>query len=676
MKNLDKLLRPHSIAVVGGGQWAENVINRCLELGFQGQIWPVHPNRPSVAGYSAYPAIAALPAAPDAAFLAVNRNATIQAVQALSKLGAGGAVCLASGFAEAQAEDEGALSLQQQLILAAGEMPLVGPNCYGIINYLDRCALWPDQQGGKPVSSGVAIIAQSSNLAMNLTMQRRGLPVAYTMAIGNQAQTSMAEIARALLTDERVTALGLHVESFGDLRQWELTARVAHELGRPVIILKPGSSAKARAALVSHTAAIVGDDSGADALIRRLGFVRVDSVDQFLETLKLLHVFGALPSRQIASLSCSGGEASLIADAAARAAVEFAPLSDQQQQDLRAALGPIVALNNPLDYHTYIWRDYSAMLQTFKGIISKHNALNFLILDYARADLCDNRDWQTAADAAIAASVEREARLALVASIPETMPEEQASRLIAKGVTPMLGLDAAMTAVVQAEALHQARPSELPLLLAPAVNKPAQLYSEAEAKRLLSESGLLVPEAERAADVDAVLEAAERIGYPVVLKGEGVAHKTEAGAVRLNLSSAQELRSAAEAMPASSFLVEEQIDDIVAELLLGVLRDPAHGFILTIGAGGKLAELLSDSVSLLIPASAEEIEAALRSLRSYKLLAGYRGGAAADLGAIIAAVQALQSFVEQRSESLAEVEINPLLCCPQRAVVADALLRC
>ena len=674
MRDLNKLLRPRTIAVIGGGLWAENVVNNCLALGFHGQIWPIHPGKPSIAGYPCYGSLDDLPEAPDAAFLVVNRNAAVDLVRSLSDLGAGGAICLAAGFAEAQAEDDGATELQQQLLDAAGAMPLIGPNCYGIINYLDRSALWPDQQGGSPVSSGVAIISQSSNLAMNITMQRRSLPIAYAMAIGNQAQTSMADIVRALLSDERITALGLHIESFGDLRPWQQVAQLAHELGRPVVVLKPGVCEQARTALVSHTAAIVGSDAGADSLIRRLGFVRVDSANQFLETLKLVHLFGPLRTGSISAMSCSGGDASLIADAAHRAQIEFSPLSAQQQQQLRAALGPMVAINNPLDYHTYIWRDYTAMLQTFKALISPENALNFLVLDFARFDRCDSSDWQTAAAAAVAAAADRDARLAVVATLPENIPEEQSAQLVAGGVVPLLGLDEAMTALVHSFELSTAKPAELPLLIAePSTGH--SLISEAEAKAMLSAAGVAVPRLQRCANLEEVLTAADAIGYPVVLKGEGIAHKTEAGAVQLNLASPEQLRAAAETMACSSYLIEQQIDAAVAELLLSVLRDPAHGFVLTLASGGQLSELIRDSVNLLVPASATEIDTALQQLRAYKLLRGYRGGASADIDAIVQTVLALQELVVEHSASLAEIEINPLLCCHQRAVAVDALLR-
>ena len=197
--DLSRLLRPKSIAVVGGS-WSRSVVEQCVRMQYQGDIWPVHPTLDEVHGYKCYRSVDELPAAPDATFIGVNRHLTVDLVKRLSMRGAGGAVCFASGFSEAAAEDEASVELQSQLLNAATGMPIIGPNCYGLINYLDGALLWPDQHGGKRVPHGVAIITQSSNIAINMTMQRRGLPIAYVMTAGNQAKVSIADMACLLYT--------------------------------------------------------------------------------------------------------------------------------------------------------------------------------------------------------------------------------------------------------------------------------------------------------------------------------------------------------------------------------------------------------------------------------------------------------------------------------------------
>jgi acyl-CoA synthetase (NDP forming) len=223
-------------------------------------------------------------------------------------------------------------ALEAALVEAAGPMRILGPNCYGFLNFLDGAALWPDQHGATRVESGVAIVTQSSNLALNLTMQARGVPLAYVVTVGNQAQSGMPEIAEGLLEDDRVTALGLHVEGVGDLPRFAAMAARAQALGKPVVVLKSGASEGARAAAVSHTGSLAGNDAGANALFERLGMARVRTPAEMLEALKLLHVVGPLPSGRIGVLSSSGGEAGIISDMLEGRALSCPPLTESSER--------------------------------------------------------------------------------------------------------------------------------------------------------------------------------------------------------------------------------------------------------------------------------------------------------------------------------------------------------
>ena len=671
-RDLSRLLRPKSIAVVGGGAWCESVIEQCLKMGFSGPVWPVHPKKTEVQGVKAYPSLDALPEDPDAVFLGVNRFLTIELVRQLRNMGAGGAVCFASGFLEASAEDAEGADLQEQLLAAAGDMPILGPNCYGFINHLDGALLWPDQQGGKPLDSGVAIVTQSSNIAINLTMQSRGLPIAYAITAGNQAQIGIAEIGRGLLDDPRVTALGLHIEGFGDLRAWEDLARHARALGKPIVAIKVGKSEQARAATVSHTASLAGGDAGAEALLKRLGIARLDDLPSFLETLKLLHVTGPLPDNTIATMSCSGGEASLAADTAHDRDLRFPPLNARQESDLRDALGPMVALANPLDYHTYIWRNVPALTQTFAAMSDPTLAMTLLILDLPRSDRGDPADWLETAKALIAAKDQTGGRFGLVATLPELLPENLAEELTQAGIVAFAGLNEALAACEAAAKCGAANAA--PLLLPTPIVEP-DLIPEARAKGMLAEYGLRVPKSQRTAQRDALSETIDTIGLPCVIKAEGLAHKSDAGGVYLARHNKDEVLKAGFAMACDSWLVEELIDGTVAELLIGVVKDPAHGFVLTLAAGGVLTELLQDGRSLLIPASDTDITQALSELKLAKLLNGYRGAPAADMDAIMAAIKAVQSYVIDNAEGLEELEINPLICTHNTAIAVDALIR-
>lgn len=668
MTRLARLFRPKSIAVIGGGAWCEQVILQCQKLGFAGQIRAVHPHRDQIAGVVPLRVVTDLPAAPDAVFIGVNRHATIDVVKTLAQMGAGGAVCFAAGFREAVGESAEGDGLQTALLDAAGQMPLLGPNCYGFLNYLDRAALWPDQHGGALVDRGVALVMQSSNVAINMTMQMRGLPVAFVATVGNQAQTGMSEIGQALLADDRVTALGLYVEGIDDLVAFIDLAKAAKAAGKPVVILKVGRSTQAQQAAISHTASIAGSDAGADALFDRLGVGRVTSLSAFLETLKLLHVVGPLASPNIASMSCSGGEASLMADAAEGTDVSFPPLQTGQIRDLRAALGSLVALSNPLDYNTFIWGDEDALTATYAAMMSDAVALGIVVLDFPRPDKCTAPDWDLVLRAVARAQVQAGRPIAVLSSLVETMPEPVARHLVALGILPMCGLPEAIEAVSVAASLGGAVGD----VHVPPALTAGPVLNEAAAKAALAAHGLQVPRAQEVTETADLPAVAAAIGYPLVLKGAGIAHKTDAGAVALGLTDEAAVLAAAAAMPTDAFLVEEMLADAVAELLIGVVLDPAHGYVLTLAAGGTLTELLQDRTNLILPVDAQSVRAALDRLRIAPVLHGYRGAAAANINAIVDAVLAVQAYVLTATPF--EIEINPLLCCPDRAVAVDALI--
>ncbi|MEM5472067.1 acetate--CoA ligase family protein [Hoeflea sp. AS60] len=676
-RDLSRLLRPRSIVLFGGG-WAVNVVAQLKKSGFDGDIWPVNPKRADVLGVPCLASIDDLPGVPDASFIGVNRDATIEVVERLSAMGAGGATCFASGFLESEAETAGGADLQERLIKAAGNMPILGPNCYGLLNYLDNVTLWPDQHGGTAQESGVAIVAQSSNIAINMTMQARGLPIAYVVAAGNQAQVGASAIAEALLEDDRVTAIGLYLEGFGDIRALESFAAKARAKGKPVVAIKIGRSDKARAATMTHTASLAGSAAAGSALLKRLGIIEVETIAVFLETLKLLHAIGPLPGASVCSVSCSGGEASLMADLSNGTGLDFTEFAVSQRAALKAELGPIVTIANPLDYHTFIWGDTPRMSRVFSTVMAESFDLTVFILDMPRADRCDPSGYQCAVDAIIAAKAQTDARVAVLASLPENMSDHFTGQFMAGGVAVLHGMSegiSAIEAAITAGRMETAAPE--PLVLAAETTGSSSILSEAASKEALSGFGLKSPRSMQAMSVDELIEKSSTLTFPVVLKGVGLAHKSEAGLVALNIPDTSSLSAAARQMQSatSEFLVEEMAVGGIAEVLVGITRDPTGTFLLTLGAGGVLTELLADTVSLLLPASRTEIEAELKGLRIGKLLEGYRGKPAADMQALVDAVLAICRYATAHSDRLVELEVNPLITRVSDAIAVDALIR-
>ena len=696
MACLKRFLNPKSIAVFGGA-WAVNVIEQLIKSNYQGNIWPVHPQRDNICGLPTYRSIDDLPGSPDAAFIGVNREATIDVVAELKARAAGGAICFASGFKESQINAEIAThDLQARLIEVAGVMPILGPNCYGYLNYLDNVCLWPDQHAGKPVSEGVAIIAQSSNIAINITMQRRGLALTHMLTVGNQAQIGVSELAMAVLSDPRVKAVGFHLEGFGDLRAFENMANHARALGKPLVALKIGKSAKAQLASLTHTASLAGNAVASSAFLARLGIAEVDSISVLLETLKILHQIGPLSSSAIASMSCSGGEASLMSDLAINSALVYPDLSSDQQTKLTAILGDKVDLANPLDYHTYVWGDVPAMTACFSAVLNGECALNVLVLDIPRSDYCEPQGHYCAIEAIIAAKQNTGANVAVLSVLPENLEEAINQRLIEAEIVPLHGMSdgiAAIDAAIRSGALLTAITDYQPVALAPVAQEyisqakalesgagpdaASYCLDEAAAKQALQAFGLLSPASQTVAKKSDVIDAAKLLNFPLVLKGLGVAHKTEANAVVLGIQTKAELAQALESITdcADGYLLEEMVSDVIAELLVGITVDKTGLMLLTIGAGGIFTELMSDSVSLCLPTSAMQIADAIEKLKIAKLLHGYRGKPGVNFTALINAIDAIVQFSLSQRDSLIELDINPLMVGQQKSVAADALIR-
>lgn len=660
-RDLSRLLRPRSIAVMGS-VWAENVIAQCRKMGFQGPVWPVHPTKASIGGLPAYPSLDALPGVPDATFIGVNRHATVEVVGELSAMGAGGAICFASGWTEA-----GEPELQDRLVAGAGEMPILGPNCYGVINYLDGALLWPDQHGGRRVGRGVALLSQSSNIVINLTMQARGLPVAYVACLGNAAQVGLAELAAALLTDSRVTAIGMYVEGIDDAPAFAALAEAARAAGKGIVCLKSGKTDLSRTAAASHTAALAGGGAASSAFLRQAGVAEVNTLPELLEALKIFHNHGPQIGTRLCSLSCSGGEAGLVADLAAPFGIDFPPVPEVLRARLGAILGPIVTIANPLDYHTFIWGDGPRTTDVFTTMLQGYDA-GIYIIDPPRPDRCDPASFQPALDAIVAATKATGKPAFPVASIPENFDEDRAIALMAEGVTPLMGLETALGALKAAQTPAGAGGWRPVPALAP---REAVLLSEVAAKALLADAGVAVPRGVAAADLAALVPLTAALVPPLVLKGLGFAHKTEAGAVRLGLES---LAGQAGMPGATGYLAEEMVAGAVAEMLLGLRRDPVYGVSLTIGMGGVAAEVLADTVTLILPAGEAEVLAAMRRLRLWPLLDGYRGRPKADTRAV-AEIAARLGALMLADPDLEEIELNPILLRPQGAVAVDALIR-
>ena len=719
---LDRLLRPRSLAFIGGAA-AELAIDASRSFGFSGDMWAVNRNR-ELRDLPTFASVSELPEAADAAFVGVGRDATVEVVRQLAAAGTGAAICHASGFAET---GETGAALQAELVAAAAGMPIVGPNCYGTLSAPTGAALWPDVHGLARCERGIALLSQSGNIAVSLTMQRRGLDIAWLMTLGNQAALGISEAFEAVTADDATAGVGLCIEELDDTERFVAAAASARRRGLPVVALKLGASETSGAIAVTHTASLVGDDAAYDALFRRLGIRRVHTLPELLDTLAVLCDLGPLRGPRLVSLSCSGGEAALVADRSRGLGLSFPPFAPDHADRVASALDGRVAVTNPLDYHTFIWGDEARLTGCFKAALGADGPQSkpppfdaaLLMLDFPADGLDRSRWWPTlrAFSAACAAS---NTPGVVAASLAENLPAEARARAAELGLAACGDIDTALSALEAAAAwgthTRACEPFDAPLPPAgaepPGSGEPSSSFpsssrlagagaaagphrqwqrtygpgvtggsgsagvalSEHEAKQRLGTVGIAVPAGWLVAAEEAPATA-DRLGYPVAVKAVGAVHKTEAGGVVVGLDNPAEVASAASrlARDIGTVMVESCVTGAVAELLVSVRSAPPVGMLLTVGAGGTLAELLGDTASLLLPTSSDDAREALRGLRIWPMLAGHRGRPAAAVEAVVEAINALGALVRD-DPNIIEVEINPLIVTRDAAVAADALM--
>lgn len=685
--NLERLLQPRHAAFVGGRD-AVVAIGEAKRIGFEGAMWPVNPKRDEMHGLACFASVEDLPEAPDAVFLAVPIPQAIDTVRRLAAIGAGGVVCYTAGFGEAGSDG---FEAEQALIEAAGPMALIGPNCYGVINYLTRTALWPFAHGGSSPGYGAAIITQSGMLSSDLTMSQRSLPLSHMISIGNQSVIAIEDLVEVLCEKPEVRAIGLHIEGLKHVGRFADAALKAAQLGKPVVALKSGSSTIGKALTTSHTGSLSGEDDLYDALFRRCSIVRVYSPAQLLETLKFMCIAGIPASNQVTGFTCSGGGATMLADYGETLGLVFPEHGASVSEKLRCLLPSTATVSNPLDYTTPIWGQSEVTRPVFASALSGGPGTAVLVQDYPASGLDESRplylaDANAFADAALAAGKPA----AVCSTLPENMDVATREHLISRGIAPMQGINETLDAIAAAVAwrqMHQRVVQSPPsVLLDGSGNQEFVAVDEIFAKHQLAGAGIPIPTG-TACDCRQAPAAACELGLPVAVKmvHENLLHKTEAGAVVLNLNSRRKVAGAISQMhknvalrqpdaASNRFLIERMQATPLAELIISVRQDAQFGLAMTIGSGGVLVELVGDSVTLLLPCSRDDIVEAIEGLRVSRLLKGFRGAAKVDLMKLADDLAKVTDFMIFNRDSVAELEINPMFVYEDNICAVDALM--
>ena len=686
--DLSPLLRPRSIAVVGANErpdgYAANVLRNLDRFGFEGPVWGVNPNRSEALGRPCVPTVDDLPEPVDAVVVVIAAAGVPATLTQAARRGCGGAVVLSAGFGEV----ESGRPLERELREAAvtSGLPVCGPNGNGIVTTAGRAAMWGDSVPALEPGP-VAMVSQSGNVAVNALGSHRGIAWHTLVSTGNQAVCDASDWLAALCEQDGVRSVALFLESEGDGPKLAEALARCIDAGVGVAVLKVGASDAGARAAAAHTGAVAGDHRVFRALVAEAGAAWARDPHELLELAKALSAPRARPrgGGGLAVLTCSGGDSGLAADGAQAAGLPLPPLRPETERALGELLPEAATIANPLDYTPLVWSDGDRLRRIVAAVGSDPGVDQLLILHDHPQDLAPESEasWAVVREALVAGALESSTAALMASTLPDLIADRVARDLGARGVPAIAGLDTALRCAA-ALRVTPGDPERLRAIasraqsLGPKVDAPGTWLGEAEAKRLLADAGLPVPRGQIVESEGDCVRAARALG-PVALKlsSPALRHKSEAGALALDLAGDDSVRAAYRRLMASpvaggaSVLVEQMVRPGV-ELLVAARADAVVP-VLVLGLGGVWTEWLDDFAVVPLPADRARVERALAELRGAALLEGARGTDRIDVGAVADLAVRAGELLEE--SGLDVLELNPVVAYPDRCVALDATAR-
>lgn len=700
-KDLSRLIRPRSVAVVGASATPGSFGYRTLQntqFGYTGKVFPINPKHTEILGYTCYPDIDSLPEVPDCVVLSVPAAHILPTVEQCADMGVGGMVIYSSGFLETG--DAERVAQQQRMVAIAREsgMRILGPNCIGIMNFVDLVGVsfQPGLNQLPMIKGSVGLVVQSGALGFILTQgMQRGIGFTYNVAPGNSCDVDICDLINFMVEDESTKAIACVFEGIADGERFVEAGRRALAAGKPVIAYKMGRNDLSRRTAMSHTGTLTGSNAAYDAAFDRAGIVRVDDFEAVLETANFFTKAGKPTTPGIGVMSASGGAAVMAADKADELGLPLPPLADVTTTKMRQRMPDFGSSANPCDItaaslhdHTMYGHCIEAFAEdpSFAAVVVPMMSI-FVPATVERAKyLCDFaatlkkplcivwlNEWYQGPgsevyEASPNLSVFRSMRRCLATLKSWIDYHGRRDSLLARKIARITGVESAR----KAEALLAGR-------------RGGGALSEGESKALLAVYGIDVTREKLVQSEDEAVAAAASLGYPVVLKAESVdiPHKTEAGVVHLSLADESAVRQACRSirdtvarLPGAPKLAGVSVQEMVrggVEVIAGIQYDRQFGPMVMCGSGGVLVEVMKDTASALAPVTKDEALGMLKSLRGYRLLAGYRGGKAANVDALAESIARLSELAADHASRLTEFDVNPIVATPERIVAVDAL---
>ena len=688
---MQALISPTSVAILGCSGDLQRVNGRPLrylqERGYKGRIYPVNPKYTEIAGLRCYPDVAAIAEPVDLAVIALPAAVVLDGVRQVAAKGIPAAVIFTSGFAET-GPDGAARQRELVTIARRGGVRILGPNCVGMLNSFEGVAATFSEYLEGPTPTGpVGFVSQSGAFGTGIAAlaRLRGIGVGLYVNTGNEADLDFADAIAAVAEDPRIRVVACYAEGIRDGRKLLAAAERAMELGKPIIMTKVGRTASGARAAASHTGALAGADAVLDGVCSQAGIIRVDDEEHLLDLVEMF-IHSPLPSgNRLGVVSQSGGAGVLICDRAEQQGLDVSALSADTQARLRKVLPAYAAVGNPVDVTGQSLAEPQVMQRAMEIVLNDPaidvGVLWLRLMDNYVQDMID-----------IIEHVRRRTAKTFVVSWLAA-PAQALTALRSRGIcvsrAAVPAVDAIAGMVRYAEARdrrlasreHQRRPPPVPDL--PSCDGPVGTL---DAAGLLSRAGIPVISSEFAADADAAVAAAARLGYPVAVKIESrdLLHKSDAGGVVLGVADESELRGAVACVvqKARRHDADARLDGVViqtmahggVELVVGARQDPSFGPVVMVGLGGVLIEVLHDVVFAAAPVTPIDAERMLSRLRGAAVLDGVRGRPAVDRAAVCELLVKVSELALAAGPRLTELDLNPVMADADGVVAVDWLM--
>ena len=694
---LERLFAPRSIAIVGASDdsgWSRYTYANLRAGGFPGEIYSVNPRRETAHGQRAYPDLGSLPETVDLAYVLVGTDAVLPVMAQAAEAGVANLAIVAAGFAEAGPDGQERQRRLTEFARAHGQL-VFGPNNLGYINAPANTMAFSQPIPSPFPRGGVSLLSQSGALAIFALeyFAARDVGLSCLLTMGNEAMINVAHGMEFLVEDPGTRVIALFLESIRQPAEFRRLATRALELGKPVVACKIGRSRLGARAAAAHTGALVGDDAVIDAALRQLGVIRVDSLEDLIVTAGLLDSYGPIRGSRVGVVTASGAMCGVVSDIAERERIELPDFSPATVDTLRTSiLPPFATAQNPLDLTGYTVVE-PGLADKAHELVFNDPGLDVVVLTAALPQSQEQLSplYESALQQIAHRVKTANAQVLLTSHLMGDQTAFARGYRASLGLPMMLpgaekGLPALARAIWWSEKLHAAdRPdASAEPSAAPRGAADDAAWSEVRAREHVSAAGVPVVPGELAVSADAAVAAADELGYPVVLKAVSASllHKTNIGAVALDLADADEVRSAFQRVTEAASAHVSDLEGVLVtamrhgglELIVGVVSDPLWGPVLAVGLGGIWVEVLRDSAQRLLPASRAEIRRMLDELQASALLYGARGQEPADLTVLTDVIGRISDAAVSLGDRLGTLEVNPLRVAGAEVEALDVLV--